>query len=68
MSCQQVIDLAGHLHAGANEDDQVVADPLQVGDQMRREHYAYPVPGHDLHEALEELASGKRVEACHGLI
>ena len=35
---------------------------------MRREHDANPVSGHDLHEALEELASGKWIEACHRLI
>ena len=32
---QEVVDLAGHLEPRVHEPDQVVADPLQVGDEMR---------------------------------
>ena len=35
---------------------------------MRRQHDADPVVGYDLHQALQELAPGQRIEAGHGLV
>ena len=35
---------------------------------MRGEHDAHLLVGHDLHQALEELASGQRVQARHRLV
>ncbi len=32
---RQLIDVPGDLHPGGDEHDQVVADPLQVGHQVR---------------------------------
>ena len=66
--CQQVGDLAGKPHVRGNEDDEVVTDPFEIGDEMRGQHDADPVLGDDLHEALEELAPGERVEARHRLV
>ena len=37
---QQLVDVAGQLDPGADEHDQVVADPFQVGDQVRGQHDA----------------------------
>ena len=52
----------------STEHDQVVADPLEVGDQVRGQHDADAVLGDDLHQALQELAPGQRVEAGHRLV
>ncbi|MGB2569380.1 hypothetical protein ACPFP2_13135 [Micromonospora citrea] len=35
----QVVDDAGELHPGGGEHDQVVADPFQVGQQVRGEQH-----------------------------
>ena len=51
-----------------DEHDQVVAHPLQVGDEVRREHHAQAPVGHELHQALEEFAPGQGVEAGHRLV
>ena len=65
---EQLLDLAGHPHPRGDEHDEVVTDPLEVGDQMRGEHDADPVLGHDLHQALQELPPGQRVQARDRLV
>ena len=65
---QQVVDLTGHLEPRIDEHDQVVAHPLQVGDEMRGEHDAHLPFGHELHQPLQELPAGQRVEAGHRLV
>jgi hypothetical protein len=66
--CEQLADLSGNLHPGGDEHDQVVTDPLQVGDQVGGEHDADPLRGDNFHEAAKELAPRKRVEAREGLV
>ena len=68
MGCEQLVDLAGELHAGVDEDDEVVADPFEVGDEMRGEDDAHPMLGDDFHQAAQEVASGDRVEARDWLV
>ena len=63
-----VVDVAGDLHARVDQHDQVVADPFQVGDQVRGEHDAELVLGDGLHQVLQELAPGERVEAGDRLV
>ena len=65
---QQLVDVAGDLHARGDQDDEVVADPLQVGDQVRGQDDAELVLGDGLHQVLEELAPGQRVEAGDRLV
>ncbi len=65
---EQLVDLAGDLDPRVDEHDQVVADPLEVGDQVGGEHHAHAVLGDDLHQALEELAPCERIEARDGLV
>ena len=65
---QQLVDVAGDLHPGVDQHDQVVADPLEVGDQVGGEHHAELVLGDGLHQALQELAAGQRVEAGDRLV
>ena len=43
---------SSELHLGCDEDDEKVADPLQIGDKMRREDDTHSVLGDVLHEAL----------------
>ena len=34
LDLRQLVHLSGNLHTGADEHDQLVTDPLEVGDQM----------------------------------
>ena len=65
---EQLVDLAGELDATVGEEDQVVADALEVGDEVRGEHDADRVLGRELHQAAEELPPRERVEAGNGLV
>ena len=65
---EQLAYLSGQLDPGGDEHDEVVTDPLEVGDQVRGERDAGPLLGDDLHEALQELAPGERVKAGHRLV
>lgn len=64
----QVVDVSGELDPGGDQGDQVVADPLQVGDQVRGEDDGGAVLGDVFHEPLEELASGQRVQGGDGFV
>ena len=63
-----VVDVAGELDPRVDQHDQVVADPLEVGDQVRGQHDAELVLGDGLHQVLQELAPGERVEAGDRLV
>ena len=65
---QQVVDVAGQPHPGGHQHDQVVADPLQVGHQVRRQDHAHALVHDGLHQALQELPPGERVEAGDRLV
>ena len=65
---EERVEVAGELHARGDEHDQVVADALEVGDQVRGQHDAELVLGDGLHQVLEELAPGERVEAGDRLV
>ena len=56
------------LDATVGEQDQVVADALEVGDEVRGEHDGDGVLGGELHQALQELAARERVEARDRLV
>ena len=68
MSGEQAVHLAGHPHPGGDQHDQVVADPLQVGHQVRGQHHAELLVHNRLHQASQELAPGQRVQAGHRLV
>ena len=68
MRGEQLIDLPGNLHARVDEHDEVVADALEIGDEVRGENDAHAMFGDDLHQAPEEVASGNRVEAGDRLV
>jgi hypothetical protein len=68
MRGEQLVDRAGYLHPRRDQDDEVVADPLQVGHQVRGHHHAELLVGGALHQDLQELAPGQRVEAGDRLV
>ena len=68
MRGQQRLGLPRHPHPRGGEHDEVVAHPLDVGDQMRGEHDADPVLGDGLHQALQEFPPGERVQAGDRLV
>jgi hypothetical protein len=63
MGREEGVEVTGQLHARADQHDQVVADALQVGDQVRGQHDAELVLGDGLHRVLQELPPRERVEA-----
>lgn len=65
---KQVVPVAGHLHPRVDQYDQVVADPFQVGDKVRGHHDAHALLGGQLHQPLQEVAPGERVECRHRLV
>ena len=65
---QQLLDVPSDLDPRADEDDEVVTDPLEVGDEVRGEDHARAVLGDDLHEALKELTPGEGIEARDRLV
>ena len=68
MGCEQLVDVAGDLDPGVDEHDEVVTDPLQVGDEVGREDDAGAVLGDHLHQALKKLAPGEGIEARDRLV
>jgi hypothetical protein len=68
MRREELLDCSGYPYTRGDEYDEVVANPLQVGDQMRRQHDAKLVLGNGFHQVLEELSSGERIEASHRLV
>jgi hypothetical protein len=65
---QQVRDLARHPDAGVDQHDQVVAGPFQVRDQVGGQHHAQLLLGGRVHQALQELAAGQRVQGGDRLV
>ena len=64
----QVFDRADELDLGGVQHDQVVADPFEVGQQVRGEQHRGARVGDAAHQRLEELAPGQGVEARHRLV
>ena len=65
---EQLLDVALDPHLGVDQHDEVVADPFQVGDHVRGQQDAELVLGDRLHQHLQELAAGERVEARDRLV
>jgi hypothetical protein len=62
---EQVVDVPGDLDVRGRQQQQVVADPLEVADQ---EHDGRPAVGHRRHEGLQELPTRQGVEAGDRLV
>ena len=67
-AASSVVHRPGDAHLGADEHDQVVADPFQVRDQVRGQHDGQFLLGDGLHQVLQELPPGQRVKAGHRLV
>ncbi len=68
MRGEQVVDVVGQHHPPARHHDEVVTDPLDVGDEVGRQHHRQVVLGDRFHEVRQELAARQRVEARHRLV
>ena len=65
---EDLVDRPGKLEWRPGEDHEVVADPFEVGDDVRGEHDRHARLGDGLHHRLEELAAGERVERGDRLV
>jgi hypothetical protein len=65
---ENLVDGTGELPVALGEDHDVVADPLEVGDDVRREKNGHPALGDCFHHRLEELAPRERVERRDRLV
>ena len=59
---QQVLDVAAQLDPGRGQHDEVVADPLQVGDQVRGQDHGQAADCYRVGQQGEEVPPGQRVE------
>ena len=58
MGREQLVYIARDPDPGVDEHDEVVTDPLQVGDKVGRKDDARTVLCDHLHQALKKLAPG----------
>ena len=65
---EQRLDVALEAHAAAGEQDDVVADALDVGDHVRCDHDGGGGLGDAVHQQLQELAAGEGVEPRERLV
>ena len=68
MARDDLVDLPHQLSAPVGKDHEVVADSLEIGDDVGREDDGQPRLGHGLHHRLEEFATRERVERRNRLI
>ena len=65
---EHLVDRAGELDPRLREDHEVIADPFEVGDDVRGEDHRHAGVGDDLHHRLQELPPRERVERGDGLV
>ncbi len=65
---EQMLDVAGDPNLGVDQDDDVVADPFEVGHDVRGEQHTDLFLGDGLHQYLQELAASQRVQARDRLV
>ena len=65
---EKLLDVSGDADLRVHQDDDVVADPLEVGHDVGGEQHAEPLLGHRLHQHLQELPPGQRVETGDRLV
>ena len=61
-------DRSVQLRGALGERDQVIADALELGDDVGRENDRDPLVDDDLHHRIQELAARERVERGHRLV
>ena len=65
---EEFVGAVGDLHAAVGEQDQVVADPLQLRQHVGGEHHRDAIGGDRLHEGGHEVVAGQRVELGDRLV
>ena len=65
---EQIIDAAREPHPRGVQHDQVVADPFQVGQQVRGEQHRGAGIGDAAHQGLQELSPRERIQPGDRLV
>jgi hypothetical protein len=65
---EKVLDLACHLDTPAREQHEVVGHPLELGQDVGREHDRHPLVRGRRHDRRHEVVPSDRVEHGHGLV
>ena len=65
---QHRVNVAAQLDPGRGQQDEVVADPFEIGDQMRGQHDGEAAVGHRVGQDGQEVPPGERVERGDGLV
>src|SRR4051812_10135339 len=68
MTREDLVDRRGELRVRFGEDHEVVADPFEVGDDVRREDDGDPGVADGLEHGVEELTPRERIERGNGLV
>src|SRR5919198_2322496 len=65
---EQVVDVGGQPDAAVAQQDQVVADALQLGDDVGGQQHGQALGGDRVHERAQEVAAGQRIQVGHGFV
>jgi hypothetical protein len=65
---QQFVDVAAQLDAGRGQQDEMVGDPFQVGQQVRGQQDGQTAAGDRLGQQGQEVPAGQRVERGDRLV
>ena len=65
---EQLVDVPLEADAAAGQQHDVVADALDVGDDVRRDDDGRTELGDPVHQQLQQLAGGERIEARERLV
>ena len=66
--CQQRLGRPGDHDVPMRQHDEVVTDPLEVGDEVRGQDDGDAALGDRLHQHFKELAPGERIESRNGFV
>ena len=65
---EEIVDLAHHLDAAARDEHEIVGNPLELGEDVRRQHDRDAVVRDRRHHRRHEVVPGERIEHCHRLV
>ncbi|MGO8722112.1 MAG: hypothetical protein ACLQRM_05150 [Acidimicrobiales bacterium] len=68
MAREEIIDLARHLDAPAGDEHEIVRNPLELREDVRREHDRDAVVRNRRHHGRHEVVPGERIEHRHRLV
>ena len=68
MGGEKIINLSCHLDAAVRYEHEVVGDPLELREDVGRQHHRDAVVGDRHHHGRHEVVAGKRIEHRHRLV